>query len=50
METKMKKMNQTGTSKAGAISRAQKAQNNFSTFGKCRTVPKNVKGGPFGIY
>ena len=44
----------------GAISKAQEAQNiffgkkleifeNFS-FGKCRTVPKNVKGGPFLIY
>ena len=45
-----------------AISKAQKAQNiffeknffrsfrNFVPFGKCRIVPKNVKGGPFGIY
>ena len=54
-------INKTGTSQVGAISKAQKAQNiffwkkleifekNFS-FGKCRTVPKNVKGGPFLIY
>ena len=58
--TKIKK-NKTGTSQVGAISKAQKAQNifleknlkfskkNFS-FRKCRTVPKNVKGGPFLIY
>ena len=50
-------MNKTGTSQVGAISKAQKAQNFFfgkkleifekNSFGKCRTVPKNVKGGPF---
>ena len=48
-------MNKTGTSQVGAISKAQKAQNIFlgknlkflkkKSFGKCRTVPKNVKGG-----
>ena len=53
-------MNKTGTSQVGAISQAQKAQNVFfgknlkfskkNSFGKCRTVPKNVKGGPFLIY
>ena len=47
--------NKTGTSQVGAISKAQKAQNIFLeknlkfskkiSFGKCRTVPKNVKGG-----
>ena len=45
--------NKTGTSKVGAISKAQKAQNIFLeknfrkifSFGKCRTVPKNVKEG-----
>ena len=48
--------NTTGTSQVGAISKAQKAQNIFFgkkleifekkiSFGKCRTVPKNVKGG-----
>ena len=46
--------NKTGTSKVGAISKAQKAQNIFFGkkleifeffFGKCRTVPKNVKEG-----
>ena len=48
--------NKTGTSQVGAISKAQKAQNIFfgkkleifekkNSFGKCRTVPKNVKGG-----
>ena len=48
--------NKTGTSQVGAISKAQKAQNIFFgkkleifekkiSFGKCRTVPKNVKGG-----
>ena len=54
--------NKTGTSQVGAISKAQKAQNIFIgkklenfrkkkiSFGKCRTVPKNVKGGPFLIY
>ena len=52
--------NKTGTSQVGAISKAQKAQNFFleknlkfskkNSFGKCRTVPKNVKGGPFLIY
>ena len=50
--------NKTKTSKVGAISKAQKAQNifweknlkhlNFS-LEKCRIVPKNVKG-PFLIY
>ena len=55
METPAK-LNKMRTSKVGAISKAQKAQNifvekkleifeNFS-FGKCRTVPKNEKGGP----
>ena len=29
--------------------RLKKRKTIFS-FGKCRTVPKNVKGGPFGIY
>ena len=53
-------INKTGTSQVGAISKAQKAQNIFLekilkfskkiSFGKCRTVPKNVKGGPFLIY
>ena len=53
-------VNKTGTSQVGAISKAQKAQNIFfgknlkfskkNSFGKCRTVPKNVKGGPFLIY
>ena len=49
------------TSKVGAISKVQKAQNIFFgkklefftkifSFGKCRTVPKNVKGGPFGLF
>ena len=49
-------LNKTGTSQVGAISKAQKAQNIFLeknlkfskkkfSFGKCRTVPKNVKGG-----
>ena len=50
--------NKTGTSKVGAISKAQKAQKrlkrkeifDFFSFGKCRIVPKNVKGGPFGLY
>ena len=51
--------NKTRTSKVGAISKAQKVQNIFGkkleifenfSFGKCRTVPKNVKGGPFLIY
>ena len=53
--------NKTGTSQVGAISKAQKAQNIFFgkkleifekkfSFGKCRTVPKNVKGGHFLIY
>ena len=47
--------NKTGTSQVGAISKAQKAQNIFleknlkfskkNSFGKCRTVPKNVEGG-----
>ena len=51
------KFNKKGTSKVGAISKAQKAQHFFEKnlkflifFGKCRTVPKNVKGGPFGLY
>ena len=49
------RVNKTGTSKVGAISTAQKAQNIFleknlkfskkNSFGKCRTVPKNVKEG-----
>ena len=47
--------NKTGTSKVGAISKAQKAQKKFFekkflkifSFIKCRIVPKNVKGGPF---
>ena len=48
-------VNKTGTSQVGAISKAQKAQNIFfgkkleifekKIFGKCHTVPKNVKGG-----
>ena len=53
--------NKTGTSKVGAISKAQKAQKKlfekkleifeFFSFRKCRIVPKNVKGrGPFGLY
>ena len=53
--------NKTRTPQVGAISKAQKAQNIFFgkkleifekkiSFGKCRTVPKNVKGGPFLIY
>ena len=47
--------NKTGTSKVGAISKAQKAQKtffekkheifDFFPFRKCRIVPKNVKGG-----
>ena len=46
--------NKTGTSKVCAISKTQKAQNyfekkneifDFFSFGKCRIVPKNVKGG-----
>ena len=43
--------NKTRTSKVGAISKAQKAQNIFLeifdlfSFRKCRIVPKNVKGG-----
>ena len=47
-----KPLNKTGTSKVGALSKAQKAQNFFLkkedifSFGKCRTVPKNVKGDP----
>ena len=50
------KSNKAETSQVGAISKAQKAQNiSFGkkleifekkiSFGKCRTVPKNVKGG-----
>ena len=57
----MEPKNKTGTSQVGAMSKAQKAQNIFFgkkleifekkiSFGKCRTVPKNVKGGPFLIY
>ena len=52
--------NKTRTPQVGAISKAQKAQNIFleknlkfskkNSFGKCRTVPKNVKGGPFLNY
>ena len=53
--------NKTGTSKVGAISKAQKAQKIFFgkklkflkiffSFKKSRIVPKNVKGGPFWIY
>ena len=51
--------NKTGTSKVGAISKAQKAQKNFFeekleifeffSFRNCRIVPKNVKGGPLGF-
>ena len=42
--------NKTRTSKVGALSKAQKAQNIFLktkifSFGKCRIVPKNVKEG-----
>ena len=56
---KKQKENKTGTSQVSAISKAQKAQNIFGknlkvskkiSFGKCRTVPKDVKGGPFLIY
>ena len=54
-------INKTRTSKVGAISKAQKAQNIFFlkknlkifvffSFGKCRIVPKNVKEGTIGIY
>ena len=51
-------LNKTRTSKVGAISKAQKAQNIFSKkleifeffLKKSRLVPKNVKGGPFWIY
>ena len=49
------KINKTGTSKVGAISKAQKAQDFFLkknlkfliffSLRKCRIVPKNVKGG-----
>ena len=53
--------NKTRTSKVGAKSKAQKAQNNFLEKNlkflkkkilskKSRIVPKNVKGGPFWIY
>ena len=52
--------NKTRTSKVGAISKAQKAQNNFLGknlkflnnffFKKSRLVPKNVQGGPFWFY
>ena len=47
--------NKTGTSQVGAISKAQKRKTFFleknlkfskkNSFGKCPTVPKNVKGG-----
>ena len=57
---KLNLYNKTRTSKVGAISKAQKAQNIFLeknlkflkvfSFGKCHIVPKNVKWGPFGIY
>ena len=60
MRLSAEKENKTGTSKVAAISKAQKAQNIFSekklenfelfTFRKFRIVPKNVKGGPFGLY
>ena len=53
-------INKTGTSKVGAISKAQKAQKtffeknlkflNYVSFRNRRIVPKNVKGGPFGLY
>ena len=54
--TEIQKMrNKTGTSKVGAISKAQKTQKKFFgkkleifeffSFRKCRIVPKNVKGG-----
>ena len=51
--------NKTRTSKVDAISKAQKAQNiflkktkfsKFFYFGNSLKVPKNVKGGPLGIY
>ena len=44
--------NKTGTSKVGAISKAQKAQNIFveKNFGKYGTMPKNVKEGTILIY
>ena len=52
-------LNKTRTSKVGAISKAQRAQNifleknlkflNFFCFKKTRIVPKNVKGGPSGF-
>ena len=55
-----KNENKRRTSKIGAISKAQKAQNilleknlkflKFFSFEKCRIVPKNVKGGPFWNY
>ena len=51
--------NKTRTSKVGAISKAQKAQNilfgkqlatfDFFSFKKCRIVLNNVKGVPFGF-
>ena len=53
------KINKTGTSKVGAISKAQKAQKiffeknlNFGIFFS-QKIPhgaENVKGGPFGLY
>ena len=51
--------NKTRTSKVDAISNAQQAQYiflkkieifDFFSFGRCLTAPKNVKGGPLGIY
>ena len=53
MRLSAEKENKTGTSKVGAISKAQKAQRllkkleifDFFPFRKCRIVPKNVKGG-----
>ena len=52
-------VNETKMSKVGAIFKAQKAQiifleNNLQflkifSLEKCRIVPKNVKGGPFGF-
>ena len=40
-KSNLEHINKTRTSKAGAISKVQKAQN---ICGKCRIVPKNVKG------
>ena len=61
MKRRNPKTNKTRTPQVGAISKAQKAQNIFFgkkleifekkiSFRKSRTVPKNVKGGPFLIY